>query len=37
VFGLLGLVVGPVIASVALALVRTYDREISRERSRPSS
>lgn len=32
VFGLLGLVVGPVIAAVALALVRTYDREISWER-----
>jgi predicted PurR-regulated permease PerM len=28
VFGLLGLIVGPVIASVALALLRTYDREI---------
>jgi predicted PurR-regulated permease PerM len=28
VFGVLGLIVGPVIASVALALVRTYDREI---------
>jgi predicted PurR-regulated permease PerM len=27
-FGLLGLVVGPVIASVALALLRTYDLEI---------
>jgi predicted PurR-regulated permease PerM len=37
VFGLLGLVVGPVIASVALALVRTYDREISRDRLEPSS
>ena len=36
VFGLLGLVVGPVIASVALALLRTYDREISRDMSRPS-
>ena len=30
VFGLLGLIVGPVIASVALALLRTYDREICR-------
>jgi predicted PurR-regulated permease PerM len=29
VFGLLGLIVGPVVASVALALVRTYDREIA--------
>jgi predicted PurR-regulated permease PerM len=29
-FGMLGLVVGPVIASVALALLRTYDREIVR-------
>jgi predicted PurR-regulated permease PerM len=28
VFGLIGLIIGPVIASVALALVRTYDREI---------
>jgi predicted PurR-regulated permease PerM len=28
VFGLMGLIVGPVIASVALALLRTYDREI---------
>ena len=28
VFGLLGLIVGPVIASVALALLRTYDREV---------
>ena len=28
VFGLLGLIVGPVIASVALALLRTYDREM---------
>jgi predicted PurR-regulated permease PerM len=28
VFGLLGLVVGPVIAAVALALLRTYDREV---------
>ena len=28
VFGLLGLIIGPVIASVALALLRTYDREI---------
>ncbi len=27
-FGLMGLIVGPVIASVALALVRTYDREM---------
>jgi predicted PurR-regulated permease PerM len=29
VFGLVGLIVGPVIASVALALLRTYDREVS--------
>jgi len=29
VFGLLGLIVGPVVASVALALVRTYDREVA--------
>lgn len=29
VFGLLGLIVGPVIAAVALALLRTYDREVS--------
>jgi predicted PurR-regulated permease PerM len=28
VFGVLGLILGPVIASVALALLRTYDREI---------
>ncbi len=28
VLGLIGLVVGPVIASVALALLRTYDREL---------
>ena len=28
VFGLLGLIIGPVVASVALALLRTYDREI---------
>ena len=28
VFGLLGLIIGPVIASVALALLRTYDREM---------
>ena len=28
VFGLLGLIIGPVIASVSLALLRTYDREI---------
>jgi predicted PurR-regulated permease PerM len=28
VFGVLGLVIGPVIAAVALALLRTYDREI---------
>lgn len=28
VFGLLGLIVGPVIAAVALALLRTYDREM---------
>ena len=29
VFGLVGLILGPVIASVALALLRTYDREVS--------
>jgi predicted PurR-regulated permease PerM len=29
VFGLLGLIVGPVVAAVALALLRTYDRELS--------
>jgi predicted PurR-regulated permease PerM len=28
VFGVLGLIIGPVIAAVALALLRTYDREI---------
>jgi len=28
VFGVLGLIVGPVIAAVALALLRTYDREM---------
>jgi predicted PurR-regulated permease PerM len=28
VFGVLGLVIGPVIAAVALALLRTYDREM---------
>ena len=28
VFGLLGLIIGPVIAAVALALLRTYDREM---------
>jgi predicted PurR-regulated permease PerM len=28
VFGLLGVIIGPVIAAVALALVRTYDREM---------
>lgn len=28
VFGVLGLVIGPVVAAVALALLRTYDREI---------
>ena len=28
VFGVLGLIIGPVVASVALALLRTYDREI---------
>jgi predicted PurR-regulated permease PerM len=28
VFGLMGLVLGPVIASVALAVLRTYDREL---------
>jgi predicted PurR-regulated permease PerM len=28
VFGLLGLIVGPVIAAVALAILRTYDREV---------
>jgi predicted PurR-regulated permease PerM len=31
VFGLVGLIVGPVIASVALALLQTYDREICNE------
>ena len=29
VFGLVGLILGPVIASVALALLRTYDREVA--------
>jgi predicted PurR-regulated permease PerM len=29
VFGLLGLIVGPVVAAVALALLRTYDRELT--------
>jgi predicted PurR-regulated permease PerM len=29
VFGLVGLIVGPVVAAVALALLRTYDRELS--------
>ena len=29
VFGLIGLIVGPVVAAVALALVRTYDREVA--------
>lgn len=29
VFGLVGLIVGPVIASVALAMLRTYDREVT--------
>jgi len=28
VFGLLGLIVGPVIAAVAIAVLRTYDREV---------
>ena len=28
VFGVLGLIIGPVIAAVALALLRTYDREM---------
>jgi predicted lipid-binding transport protein (Tim44 family) len=28
VFGLLGLIVGPVIATVAIAVLRTYDREV---------
>jgi predicted PurR-regulated permease PerM len=28
VFGLLGLIVGPVLAAVALAILRTYDREV---------
>lgn len=31
VFGLVGLVVGPVIASVALAILRTYDKEVCAE------
>lgn len=35
VFGLLGLILGPVIASVALAMLRTYDRELCE--SRPSA
>jgi predicted PurR-regulated permease PerM len=34
VFGLLGLIVGPVVAAVALALLRTYDRELSGPDSR---
>jgi predicted PurR-regulated permease PerM len=29
VFGLLGLIVGPVVAAVALALINTYDREVA--------
>jgi predicted PurR-regulated permease PerM len=29
VFGLIGLIVGPVVAAVALALIRTYDREVT--------
>lgn len=37
VFGLLGLIVGPVIASVALALLRTYDREVSESAAGASS
>jgi predicted PurR-regulated permease PerM len=28
VFGIIGLIIGPVVAAVALALLRTYDREI---------
>ena len=36
VFGLLGLIIGPVIAAVALALLRTYDREISTSWPAPS-
>lgn len=34
VFGLMGLIIGPVIASVALALLRTYDREVCEARAR---
>jgi len=37
VFGLLGLIVGPVIAAVALALLRTYDREVSESAADASS
>lgn len=33
VFGLLGLVVGPVIAAVAIAVLRTYDREVCAEQA----
>lgn len=33
VFGLMGLIIGPVIASVALALLRTYDREVCEARA----
>jgi predicted PurR-regulated permease PerM len=36
VFGLLGLIVGPVIAAVALALLRTYNREMCDPISGPS-
>ena len=36
VFGVLGLIVGPVIAAVALALLRTYDREMCEPVSGPS-
>ena len=36
VFGVLGLIVGPVIAAVALAMLRTYDREMCEPASGPS-
>jgi predicted PurR-regulated permease PerM len=31
VFGVLGLIIGPVVAAVAVALLRTYDREVCRQ------
>lgn len=37
VFGLLGLIIGPVVASVALAMLRTYDAEICARALRASS